>query len=245
MACKNNVLKRSAFYSLFFIFVLLPFLRGASVPEPPGCNNGVAGYYTDSNTGMKVWRSAYTACCVGNEVGCCAVGYADPDRNEMFLYDPPPPAPCYQEDFDPDIDIEPPAASCNPGLIQYRVDGSCGTVTRICCGTVRGFNTHWSNWGEDCHGCEAEQCWNGTECEEKIGLEMECRYNILNSFSGILTRSASCGTNGWQYGSWQGVCTCQQGYSWNSNLKTCDPGSMSDFGGGMFNPEQPIKPIGS
>lgn len=245
MSNEKKVLNKSVFALCFFVFGLAVLLNGASTPQPPGCNNGVAGWYTDPNSGMKVWRSAYTLCCVGDGLGCCAVGYADPDRNGMFLYDPPPPAPCYPADFDPDIDIEPHAANCNPGFIQYRVEGDCDTAERVCCGTVKGFNTRWSNWGKDCHGCKAEQCWNGSQCEEKIGLEMQCEYNIAGALSGILTRSATCGSNGWQYGNWQGMCACRQGYYWNSNLKTCDPARLPDHGGGIFNPEQPIQPIAS
>ena len=242
---KNNILKKSILCSLFFIFGLTVFLNAWETTRYPLCSSSI-GYFIDPQTGRIIKQPSMVPCCPGGVGSCCNIGYRNSEDDKMYLIVPyVTPELC--DEFDPDANIDPGSRvdNCNPGLVQYRAEGDCDTLTRTCCGTVKGLNTRWSDWGTDCHGCADYQCWNGSECENQGGTQMLCSY-MKGGNSGVLTRSATCGSSGWQYGNWQGSCSCQQGYSWNSNTKTCDPSSSSVVGGGgTFNPEQPIQPIGS
>lgn len=106
------------------------------------------------------------------------------------------------------------AESCsNTGLIQYKPNG-CETSSRTCCAS--GI---WSAWGSTCKGkdnCTSSQCWNGSKCEDKGSTSRSCVGNVSNSSGGTQTRTATCGSGGWQYGSWSGTCTCKSGYQWSS-----------------------------
>lgn len=245
MSNKNNSLKKSILCSLFFIFGLTVFLNANTWIDYPKCIKP-AEDFIDPRTGEIVSRNPIVPCCSGGVGSCCNIGYRNSEDGQMYLIYPyVMPEMCDEFDsgvIDPN---QPRVDNCNPGLVQYRAEGDCDTLTRTCCGTVKGINTRWSDWGTDCHGCADYQCWNGSECENQGGTQMFCSY-MKGGNSGVLTRSATCGSSGWQYGNWQGSCTCQQGYSWNSNTKTCGPSSSSVVGGGgTFNPEQPIQPIGS
>ena len=104
------------------------------------------------------------------------------------------------------------AESCSTdGQVQYKPSGSCGTSSRKCCSNLK-----WSDWDAECDGassCTANQCWNGTKCEDKGAVQSTCKAVIPNTISGNLTRTAKCVSgSGWQYGEWDGECDCADGY---------------------------------
>ena len=100
---------------------------------------------------------------------------------------------------------------CTSGQVQYKPSGSCGTSSRKCCS-----NGKWSDWDAECDGassCTANQCWNGTKCEDKGAVSSACADVIPNTVEGDVTRTAKCVSgSGWQYGEWDGECWCADGY---------------------------------
>ena len=103
------------------------------------------------------------------------------------------------------------AVQCLSGQVQYKPSGSCGTSSRKCCSNLK-----WSDLDGECDGassCTANQCWNGTRCEDKGSVQSTCKALIPHTISGDLTRTAKCiSGSGWQYGDWDGVCECADGY---------------------------------
>ncbi len=100
---------------------------------------------------------------------------------------------------------------CTLGQTQYKPSGSCGTSSRKCCS-----NGSWSAWDGECDGassCTANQCWNGRKCEDKGAVQSTCKALIPHTISGDLARTAKCISGSvWQYGDWDGVCECAEGY---------------------------------
>ena len=120
---------------------------------------------------------------------------------------------------------------CTSGQVQYKPKDPCGTSERTCCS-----NGKWSEWGDKCgasSSCGLNECWNGLKCEAKGAVSKMCSGNVANAKSGTLTRTATCGSSGWNYDSWSGTCTCNTGYTWNSSSKTC--GAKTCSGGDFYN----------
>ena len=131
------------------------------------------------------------------------------------------------------VDVEP-IGDCKSGQTQnkYTASGcSYTTQTRTCCS-----DGTWSDWDGECgasSSCGLNECWNGLKCEAKGTVSKTCSGNIANAKSGTLTRTATCGSSGWSYGSWTGTCICNTGYTWNNSSKTC--GAKTCSGGDFYN----------
>lgn len=78
------------------------------------------------------------------------------------------------------------------------------------------------------HGCNTEQCWNGSSCVNNPGSSMSCIGNKQNATGGILYRNIYCAAGGWQIGAYHGTCTCGNGTEWNPNTMQCEGGYTWD-----------------
>ena len=108
------------------------------------------------------------------------------------------------------------AESCKGSGLEkeYKSDeGNCTYQTRTCC-----ENGEWSDWGEECKVCGEGECWNGSMCEKsQTSLLCTSYENNWGVVGGSLTREATCTSNGWSYGEWEGYCQCEEGLSWYKN----------------------------
>ena len=177
--------------------------------------------------------SSQAPCCKGKKMSCCRhPGY---ENGKELSYDL---SECMETitPIDPDgpivIDpIYPIVKECTSGQVEYKPKDPCGTSERTCCS-----NGKWSEWGDKCgasSSCGLNECWNGLKCEAKGAVSKMCSGNVANAKSGTLTRTATCGSSGWNYDSWTGTCTCNTGYTWNSSSKTC--GAKTCSGGDFYN----------
>ncbi len=109
-----------------------------------------------------------------------------------------------------DAILTPVEGLCTLGTVQYKPDGTCGTTSRTCCGSLVG----WSDWGGECPS--SQSCSAST----KPATSQSC--TTLSGGSGTQTRTVTCDTSTgeWTTGSW-GTCTCS---------KTCSGGQVLDSG---------------
>lgn len=158
--------------------------------------------------------SSQAQCCSGTTLTCCAHPGYDSSGNELS-YDL---SACMSADVELDSDfiisddLLTPVGECTLGNVQYKPDGTCGTTSRTCCGSLVG----WSDWGGECSSSSTTSCSAST----KPVASQSCTTG--GGGSGTQTRTVSCNTtNGeWVAGDWS-TCTCS---------KTCSGGQVLDPG---------------
>ena len=116
------------------------------------------------------------------------------------------------------------AESCSTsGQVQYKVDGSCGTLERKCCA-----NKQWSEWGDICSN--QENCtdigywWDGSACVECTNLQESSAHYIGNG--GTENKCPFECEPGVGYADMDsGYCstTCSTGEWFNPDDNTCSP----------------------